>query len=63
MHSNCYIIQTYTHLSRLGICLSRHQTRTIIDDLAASDDEEVQAWKDTMETMTYPHNIVTGASL
>ena len=57
------IIQTYTRLSRLGVCLSRHQTRIIIDDLAASHDEEVRAWKDTMETTTDPHDIVTGDSL
>ena len=38
-------------------------TRTLIDDLAVSHDEEVQAWKDTMETTTDPHDIVTGDSL
>ena len=57
------IIQTYTRLSRLGVCLSHHQTQIIIDDLAASHDEEVRAWKDTMETTTDPHDIVTGDSL
>ena len=47
-------------MNKVGICLSRYRTLSVIDQLAKSHDEELQTWKVTKETTTDPGSLLTG---